>query len=143
MLSTGFTLQQFSILFTVGLWPCSLNHIELYSLWFAPQVPSISTAAKPSLLMPTFSNSIPHSMQSIAENGIGAILVFEYLYFLLQEKAGGNDLQEDLNFIVEKYQSSGIQAKVNKLIQEAFKVHGNNVEILCPILVDIALQNQL
>ncbi|KAI6102598.1 hypothetical protein EDD16DRAFT_346556 [Pisolithus croceorrhizus] len=110
----------------------------LYS-WF----PSISTAAKPSLLMPTFSNSIPHSMQSIAENGIGAILVFEYLYFLLQEKAGGNDLQEDLNFIVEKYQSSGIQAKVNKLIQEAFKVHGNNVEILCPILVDIALQNQL
>ncbi|KAI6104561.1 hypothetical protein EDD16DRAFT_1637176, partial [Pisolithus croceorrhizus] len=69
----------------------------------------------------------------------GAILLFEYLYFLLQVKTVGNDLQENLNFIVEKYQSSGIHAKVNKLIQEAFKMHGNNVEILSPILVDIAL----
>ncbi|KAI5999100.1 hypothetical protein EDD15DRAFT_2363126 [Pisolithus albus] len=84
-----------------------------------------------------------YSRQYIAENGIGAILVFEYLYFLLQVKDGRNDLQEDLNFAVDEYKSSGIQAKVNKLIQEAFQSYGDNVEILCPILVKIAQQNQL
>ncbi|KAI6103364.1 hypothetical protein F5141DRAFT_1065201 [Pisolithus sp. B1] len=56
---------------------------------------------------------------------------------------GRNDLQKDLTSAVEKYQGSGIHAKVNTLIQEAFDKYGNNVDVLCPILVDIAQQNQL
>ncbi|KAI6016055.1 hypothetical protein PISMIDRAFT_689537, partial [Pisolithus microcarpus 441] len=104
--------------------------------------PSISHPAQ-SLKIPTFSTSMQYSAQNIAQNGIGAILVFEYLYFLLQVKPGRNDLQEDLNLAGEEYQSSGIQAKVNKLIQEAFQNHDDNVEVLCPILVKIAQGNQL
>ncbi|KAI6127606.1 hypothetical protein EDD16DRAFT_246540 [Pisolithus croceorrhizus] len=73
----------------------------------------------------------------------GAILVFEYLYFLLQARNGRQDLQEYLTSAVEQYQSSGTCAKVNTLIQEAFEKYGDNVDVLYPILVDIAQQNQL
>ncbi|KAI6094772.1 hypothetical protein F5141DRAFT_835906 [Pisolithus sp. B1] len=73
----------------------------------------------------------------------GAVLVFEYLYFLLQARNGRQDLQEDLTSAVEQYQSSGTCAKVNTLIQEAFEKYGDNVDVLCPILVHIAQQNQL
>ncbi|KAI6019406.1 hypothetical protein PISMIDRAFT_682696 [Pisolithus microcarpus 441] len=73
----------------------------------------------------------------------GTLLVFEYLYFLLQVPAGREGIQEDLNLAAKEYQSSGIHAKVNKLIQEALQSHGDNVEILCLILVKIAQQNQL
>ncbi|KAI6026798.1 hypothetical protein BKA83DRAFT_4124388 [Pisolithus microcarpus] len=58
-------------------------------------------------------------------------------------KDGRNGLQEDLNLAAKEYKRSGIHAKVNKLIQEAFQNHGDDVEILCPILVKIAQQNQL
>ncbi|KIK17669.1 hypothetical protein PISMIDRAFT_685004 [Pisolithus microcarpus 441] len=110
------------------------------SSWFP--YPSISSPRQ-YLTIPTFSTSMQYSAQNIAENGIGAILVFEYLYFLLQVKQGRNDIQKDLNLAVKKYESSGIQATVNKLIQEAFQNHGDNVEIICPILVKIAKENQL
>ncbi|KAI6026843.1 hypothetical protein BKA83DRAFT_3171854 [Pisolithus microcarpus] len=131
-----------SQIFTVGLWPYSLDHIECYNQRFAHQVPPISHHVK-SLTIPTFSTTMQYSKQCIAENGIGAILVFEYLYFLMQVKDERNDLQEDMNLAVEEYKSSGIHAKVNKLIQEAFQNHDDDVEILCPILVKIAQQNQL
>ncbi|KIK13268.1 hypothetical protein PISMIDRAFT_688848 [Pisolithus microcarpus 441] len=108
--------------------------------WFP--YPPISHHVK-SLTIPTFSTTMQYSKQCIAENGIGAILVFEYLYFLMQVKDERNDLQEDMNLAVEEYKSSGIHAKVNKLIQEAFQNHDDDVEILCPILVKIAQQNQL
>ncbi|KIK17282.1 hypothetical protein PISMIDRAFT_685397 [Pisolithus microcarpus 441] len=108
--------------------------------WFP--YPSISHPAQ-SLTIPTFSTTMQCSRQCIAEDGVGAILVFEYLYFLLQVKDGRNGLQEDLNLAAKEYKRSGIHAKVNKLIQEAFQNHGDDVEILCPILVKIAQQNQL
>ncbi|KIK14515.1 hypothetical protein PISMIDRAFT_687869 [Pisolithus microcarpus 441] len=142
----------------------SLDNIDCYSPWLAHQVvsfmsilvplkeansdnfsslqPSISHPAQ-SLNIPTFSTTMQYSRQCIAEDGVGAILVFEYLYFLLQEKDGSNSLQEDLNLAAEEYKSSGIHAKVNKLIQAAFQNHGDDVETLCPILVKIAQQNQL
>ncbi|KAI6026816.1 hypothetical protein BKA83DRAFT_4491262 [Pisolithus microcarpus] len=109
---------------------------------FSSLQPSISHPAQ-SLNIPTFSTTMQYSRQCIAEDGVGAILVFEYLYFLLQEKDGSNSLQEDLNLAAEEYKSSGIHAKVNKLIQAAFQNHGDDVETLCPILVKIAQQNQL
>ncbi|KIK12501.1 hypothetical protein PISMIDRAFT_689417 [Pisolithus microcarpus 441] len=110
------------------------------SRWFP--YPSISHSRQ-SLNIPTFSTSKQYSRQYIAENGIGAILVFEYLYFLLQVTAGRKDIQEDLNLAAQEYQSSCIHANVNKLIQEAFQSHSDNVEVLCPILVKIAHQNRL
>ncbi|KAI6025421.1 hypothetical protein EDC04DRAFT_239102 [Pisolithus marmoratus] len=73
----------------------------------------------------------------------GAVLVFEYLYFSLQGKEDGHDLQEDLTLAVKKYETSGVHANVQKHINAAFQEHGEDVEILCPILVDIAKQNQM
>ncbi|KAI6094326.1 hypothetical protein F5141DRAFT_1173446 [Pisolithus sp. B1] len=73
----------------------------------------------------------------------GSILVFEYLYFLLQARNAQDGLQEHLTLAVEKYQSSCVHAKVNILIEEAFQKYGEDVETLCPILVHIAKENQL
>ncbi|KAI6115869.1 hypothetical protein F5141DRAFT_633091 [Pisolithus sp. B1] len=84
-----------------------------------------------------------YSRQYIAEHGIGAILVFEYLYFLLQAQHGRHNLQESLTLAVKEYKRSGIHARVNESIQETFEKYGDNVDILCPILVDIAKENQL
>ncbi|KAI6029242.1 hypothetical protein PISMIDRAFT_683379 [Pisolithus microcarpus 441] len=93
--------------------------------------------------MPMLSTSTQYSMQYIAEHGIGSVLVFEYLYFLLQFKNGSNHIQEDLTLAVEEYQRSGVHAKVNKLIQAAFAKHGQDVKTLCHILLEIARENQL
>ncbi|KAI6106264.1 hypothetical protein EDD16DRAFT_194405 [Pisolithus croceorrhizus] len=73
----------------------------------------------------------------------GAILVFEYLYFLLQVQHGWCNLQESLTLAVKEYQSSGIHAKVNESIQQAFLKYGDNVDDLCAVLVHIAKENQL
>ncbi|KAI6101860.1 hypothetical protein F5141DRAFT_1065820 [Pisolithus sp. B1] len=54
-----------------------------------------------------------------------------------------NDIQEELNSAVREYQSTGVHAKVNKFIQEAFQKYGEDMEVLCPILVDIAKENQI
>ncbi|KAI6035734.1 hypothetical protein EDC04DRAFT_2193876 [Pisolithus marmoratus] len=82
--------------------------ISLSSIWFASllslltcllcspciinQVPDIQQSLY-HLRMPTLSYSMKYSMQYTAEHGIGAILVLEYLYFLLQVKDQRNDLQ--------------------------------------------------
>ncbi|KAI6156499.1 hypothetical protein EDD17DRAFT_1512315 [Pisolithus thermaeus] len=54
-----------------------------------------------------------------------------------------NGLQEHLTLAVEAYQSSGVHTKVSMLIQTAFQKYGEDVETLCPILVNIAEENQL
>lgn len=105
-------------------------------------VPAITNFGQ-SLTMPMLSTSRQYSMQYIAEHGIGSVLVFEYLYFLLQVKNGSNHIQEDLTLAVEEYQRSGVHAKVNKLIQAAFAQYGQDVKTLCPILLQIAKENQL
>ncbi|KAI6018020.1 hypothetical protein PISMIDRAFT_688843 [Pisolithus microcarpus 441] len=93
--------------------------------------------------MPTLSSSVLYSRQYIAEQGLGSILVFEYLYFLLQVQNGRNNMQDSLTLAVKEYQSSGIHAKVNESIQKAFEKYGNNVDHLCHTLVHIAKKNQL
>ncbi|KAI6146769.1 hypothetical protein BKA82DRAFT_4155733, partial [Pisolithus tinctorius] len=60
----------------------------------------------------------------------GAILVFEYLYFLLQANKVNGDLQANLEQAVRTYQTSGVQATVAKLITAAFQCHGEDVEVL-------------
>ncbi|KAI6104273.1 hypothetical protein EDD16DRAFT_1699753 [Pisolithus croceorrhizus] len=93
--------------------------------------------------MPTLSTSMQSSMQYVAEHGIGAVLVFEYLYFLLQARNAQRGLQEYLNLAIQTYQSSGIHDQVNKLIQEAFQKYGEDVETLSPVFVGIAEENKL
>ncbi|KAI6106801.1 hypothetical protein EDD16DRAFT_1626511 [Pisolithus croceorrhizus] len=73
----------------------------------------------------------------------GAILVLEYLYFLLQLQNGSDSIQESLALAVKEYQSSGIHAKVNESIQRAFEEYGDNVDNLCPVFVHIVKENQL
>ncbi|KIO12043.1 hypothetical protein M404DRAFT_994085, partial [Pisolithus tinctorius Marx 270] len=93
--------------------------------------------------MPTLSTSKKYSMKFVVEHGIGCTLVFEYLYFLLQARQGRSHFQADLTVAVTEYQTSGVQANVNQHIEAAFQEYGEDVEILCPILVDIARENQM
>ncbi|KAI5997627.1 hypothetical protein F5J12DRAFT_785097 [Pisolithus orientalis] len=96
-----------------------------------------------SVHMPTLAISQKPSLQYVAAYGIGAILVFEYLYFLLQANKVNGDLQANLEQAVRTYQTSGVQATVAKLITAAFQCHGEDVEVLHPILVGIAKENQM
>ncbi|KAI6149800.1 hypothetical protein BKA82DRAFT_393771 [Pisolithus tinctorius] len=93
--------------------------------------------------MPTLAISPQSSMQFIAEHGIGAVLVFEYLYFLLQANKLNSDIQTGLKLAVSMYQTSGVQATVAKLVTAAFQQHGEDVKSLSPILVGIAKENQM
>ncbi|KAI6139511.1 hypothetical protein BKA82DRAFT_778709 [Pisolithus tinctorius] len=96
-----------------------------------------------SVQMPTLAISQTPSLQYVAAYGIGAILVFEYLYFLLQANKVNGGLQANLEQAVRTYQTSGVQATVAKLITAAFQHHGEDVEVLTPILVGIAKENQI
>ncbi|KAI6140828.1 hypothetical protein BKA82DRAFT_4362745 [Pisolithus tinctorius] len=113
------------------------------SLDLTASQPTIATPSSSSVQMPTLAISPQPSMQFIAEHGIGSVLVFEYLYFLLQANKLNSDLQTDLNLAVTTYQTSGLQATVAKLITAAFQQHGEDVEALTPILAGIAKENQM
>ncbi|KAI5980438.1 hypothetical protein EDC04DRAFT_79275 [Pisolithus marmoratus] len=128
-----------------GSWFASLLSLStclLCSPCIINQVPDIQESLY-HLRMPTLSHSMKYSMQYTAEHGIGAILILEYLYFLLHVKDPRNDLQVALDLSVDEYQSSGTRESVCKLINGAFKEHGENVEILCPILLQIAKEKQM
>ncbi|KAI6151490.1 hypothetical protein BKA82DRAFT_2874307 [Pisolithus tinctorius] len=125
-----------------GLWPFfSLMLPDMLPSHIA-KVPTITDYSS-SLQMPTLPISQKPSMQYVATYGIGAILVFEYLYFLLQAKKVNGDFQANLEQAVTRYQTSGVQATVAKLITAAFQHHGEDVEVLTPILVGIAKENQM
>ncbi|KAI5980607.1 hypothetical protein EDC04DRAFT_3100469 [Pisolithus marmoratus] len=73
----------------------------------------------------------------------GSILVFEYLYFLLQASPDEQNVEKHFNMAVKEYQMSGVQTKVMALVAAAVQEHGEDVEVLCPILVDVAKENQM
>ncbi|KAI6041132.1 hypothetical protein EDC04DRAFT_1330346 [Pisolithus marmoratus] len=79
------------------------------------------------LRMPTLSNSKPYSLKYTAEQGIGVILVLEYLYFCCRQKLD----------------KMTCRSSVSKLVTKAVQEYGENVEILCPILVDVAKAHQM
>ncbi|KIO05029.1 hypothetical protein M404DRAFT_1000118, partial [Pisolithus tinctorius Marx 270] len=96
--------------------------------------------------IPTLSMSRQPSMMALAEHGIGCVIVFEYLFFQLQVKGGGTtrmDVKQNLKVIVREYKKSGVQHTVIAHIAEAFQQHGESVDALCPMLVDIAQANQM
>ncbi|KAI6159845.1 hypothetical protein EDD17DRAFT_1898519 [Pisolithus thermaeus] len=93
--------------------------------------------------MSPLSTSLQSPMMYIVEHGIGSILVFEYMYFLLQVNPDEKNVEKHFKIAVKEYQTSGVQAKVIALIAVAFQEHGENVEVLCPILVNIAKENQM
>lgn len=78
------------------------------------------------------------------EQGIGSLIVFEYLYFLLQvNQANQDDVEKHFTVAVQEYLVSGVQAKVIALIAAVFQEHGENVGALCPKLVEIAQENKM
>ncbi|KIN93614.1 hypothetical protein M404DRAFT_487612 [Pisolithus tinctorius Marx 270] len=106
-------------------------------------VPQLNHRSRP-ISMPTLSPSLRSPMKYVVEHGIGSIIVFEYLYFLLQvNQAHQDDVAKHLTMAVKEYQVSGVQAKVLALIAAAFQEHGENVEVLCPILLGIAKENHM
>ncbi|KAI5990567.1 hypothetical protein F5J12DRAFT_475985 [Pisolithus orientalis] len=132
MLSWNITLILRSPCSSVRIWSVvlfSYLHWVLQFPWCNLQIPAIYHDQ--SLKMPKLSPLMQSSMKFIAQHGIGAILVFEYLYFLLQGKGRKGDLQENLTLAVKHYQTS------------AFQEHGENVEVLCSIFLDIAKKNQI
>ncbi|KAI6002678.1 hypothetical protein EDC04DRAFT_1039011 [Pisolithus marmoratus] len=112
------------------------------SLCYIIQVSNIQQSMY-TLEMPPLSDSVLYSMQYTAEQGIGTTLVLEYLYFLLQGKDGQIDVQAVLDLAVAAYQTSGIRESVCKLINEAIQQHGNDMENLSPIFVQIAKDKQM
>ncbi|KAI5991981.1 hypothetical protein EDC04DRAFT_1328295 [Pisolithus marmoratus] len=54
-----------------------------------------------------------------------------------------NDVQVALDLAIAEYQTSGITESVCKLINEAFQQHGNNIQILPPILLQVAQEKQM
>ena len=72
----------------------------------------------------------------------GCILVFEYLYFLLQ--SSNNDPEHALKLAVDTYQSSGTQATVISSLQDAIQQYGNDHDTLLDrVIIDIILHNQM
>lgn len=82
-------------------------------------------------------------MQYIVEHSIGAILVFEYLYFLLQSKEDVDDFQDPLNLALQTYEASGVHANVETHISAAFQEHDDDVASLCSVFVGIVHENQM
>ena len=71
---------------------------------------------------------------------IGCILIFEYLYFLLQcNKNPGPALE----LAVNTYQHSGIQATVINSLQTVIQQHGDDHDTLCKVIIDIIVNNQM
>ncbi|KIO01396.1 hypothetical protein M404DRAFT_732610 [Pisolithus tinctorius Marx 270] len=96
--------------------------------------------------IPILSLSSQPSLMTLAEHGIGCVIVFECLFFQLQVKDGANsrkDLQQALTETVRKYQKSGVQNIVIAHIAAAFQQHGESLDDLCPMLVGIAQENQM
>ena len=69
----------------------------------------------------------------------GCILVFEYSYFLLQNK----DVSNALELALKEYKRSGTQAAVLRALKHAIKEHANDHQALQDIIFDIILANQM
>ena len=76
-----------------------------------------------------------------SNNITGCILIFEYLYFLLQS----NNLNQrhTLELAIDTYQKSGTQATVSNSLQDAIHQHENNHDTLSKVIIDIIVDNQM
>ncbi|KAI6038359.1 hypothetical protein EDC04DRAFT_1995361 [Pisolithus marmoratus] len=141
VLSCNFALLLNSVCaFASSNWFVSLlpfPHCLLCSPCYIIQVPYMVQSFMTPLTMPALSPSIQYSMQYTAEQGI------EYMYFLLQATDGKQDWQAYLDVAAEEYENSGTRASVCKLIKAAFQEHDANLDILCPIFVQVAKENQM
>ena len=68
----------------------------------------------------------------------GCILVFEYYYFLLQNKT-----VNAFKLAVKKYQQSGTQAAVLKALRKAIKEHSTDHQALQDSIFDIIIANRM
>ena len=73
---------------------------------------------------------------------VGCILVFEYLYFLLQSNK--DEKHASLELAINTYHTSGTQATVANSLQNAIDQHyGDNHDTLSRAIIDIILSNQM
>ena len=71
---------------------------------------------------------------------IGCVLIFEYLFFLLQNN---KDESHILKLAINTYQQSGIQATIVNSLQNAIQQHGDDYDTLFKVIIDIVLNNQM
>ena len=71
---------------------------------------------------------------------IGCILIFEYLYFLLQSN---KHPRHALELVVNTYQNSGIQTTVINSLQNVIQQHGDDHDTLSKVIIDIIVNNQM
>ena len=71
---------------------------------------------------------------------IGCVLIFEYLYFLLQNN---KDESHILELAINTYQQSGLQATVVHSLQDVIQQHGDDYDTLEKAVIDIVLNNQM
>ena len=70
----------------------------------------------------------------------GCILIFEYLYFLLQSN---KNQRHTLELAINTYQKSGIQATVINSLQDAIHQYENDHDTLSKVIIDIIINNQM
>ena len=75
-----------------------------------------------------------------SNNITGCILIFEYLYFLLQRNKNQRHTWE---LAINTYQKSGIQATVINSLQDAIHQYENDHDILSKVIIDIIMDNQM
>ena len=73
-------------------------------------------------------------------NITGCILIFEYLYFLLQSN---KNQRHTLELAINTYQNSEIQATVINSLQNAIHQFEDDHDILSMVIIDIILNNQM
>ena len=71
---------------------------------------------------------------------IGCVLIFEYLFFLLQSN---KDECHILKLAINTYQQSGLQANVVHSLRDVIQQHGDDYDTLEKVIIDIVLNNQM
>ena len=70
----------------------------------------------------------------------GCILIFEYLYFLLQSNKDG---RHSLDLAINTFQNSGTQATVINSLQDVIQQYGDNHDTLSKAIISIIIDNRM
>ena len=140
-----FSLWDIFISFTLGL--CSLSNcsMELPFQWNKAHClhctphpfPMIWKSQSSMELVRNIRTFLPYSFSIVFT---GCILIFEYLYFLLQNT---KDQSHSLELAINTYQNSGTQATVTDSLYDAIQQYGDNHDIFFKVTTGIILNNQM
>ena len=142
----SFSFQLVKHCYFIYTWPPSSSHISIiilasqqnklhYLYCVLPPFPMCRSQLFMELVRGTF------FLQTFSQlYFIGCVLIFEYLFFLLQSN---KDESHILKLAINTYQQSGIQATVVNSLQNAIQQHGDDYDILFKVIIDIVLNNQM